>query len=91
MVLRLVLLRLCFIRGPSHGRHRNTQNPHDSAESQTRIDLAACYRLVDLFGWSDLINTRITAPVPGPQNHFLINRFGMLYDEITASQGRAVG
>ena len=55
------------------------------AEAQTRIDLAACYRLVDLFGWSDLINTRITARVPGPQNHFLINRFGMLYDEITAS------
>ena len=55
------------------------------AESQTRIDLAACYRLVDLFGWSDLINTRITARVPGAQNHFLINRFGMLYDEITAS------
>ncbi len=55
------------------------------AEWQTRIDLAACYRLVDLFGWSDLINTRITARVPGAHNHFLINRFGMLYDEITAS------
>ena len=55
------------------------------AESQTRIDLAACYRLVDLLGWSDLINTRITARVPGPQNHFLIKRLGMLYDEITAS------
>jgi hypothetical protein len=35
-----------------------------SAEGQTRVDLAACYRLVDLFGWSDLINTRITARVP---------------------------
>jgi len=55
------------------------------AEWQMRIDLAACYRLVDLFGWSDLINTRITARIPGPQDHFLINRFGMLYDEITAS------
>ena len=55
------------------------------AEAQIRLDLAACYRLVDLFGWSDLINTRIAARVPGPQNHFLINRFGMLYDEITAS------
>src|ERR1700741_98405 len=55
------------------------------AESQTRIDLAACYRLVDLFGWSDLINTRITARIPGPHDHFLINRFGMLYEEITAS------
>ena len=55
------------------------------AEWQTRVDLAACYRLLDLFGWSDLINTRITARVPGPHDHFLINRFGMLYDEITAS------
>ena len=61
------------------------------AEAQTRIDLAACYRLVDLFGWSDLINTRITARVPGPQNHFLINRFGMLYDEITASSLVKIG
>jgi ribulose-5-phosphate 4-epimerase/fuculose-1-phosphate aldolase len=55
------------------------------AEWRTRVDLAACYRLVDLFGWSDLINTRITARVPGRHDHFLINRFGMLYDEITAS------
>ncbi len=55
------------------------------AEWQMRVDLAACYRLVDLFGWSDLINTRITARIPGPHDHFLINRFGMLYDEITAS------
>ena len=57
----------------------------NEAEWQMRVDLAACYRLVDLFGWSDLINTRITARVPGSQDHFLINRFGMLYDEITAS------
>jgi ribulose-5-phosphate 4-epimerase/fuculose-1-phosphate aldolase len=55
------------------------------AEWQTRVNLAACYRLIDLFGWSDLINTRITARVPGARDHFLINRFGMLYDEITAS------
>ncbi len=55
------------------------------AEWQTRLDLAACFRLVDLFGWSDLINTRITARIPGAHDHFLINSFGMLYDEITAS------
>ena len=55
------------------------------AEWQTRLDLAACYRLVDLFGWSDLINTRITARVPGHHDHFLINPFGLLFDEITAS------
>ena len=46
------------------------------AEWQTRLDLAACYRLVDLFGWSDLVNTRITARVPGQHEHFLINPYG---------------
>ena len=55
------------------------------AEWQTRIDLAACYRLVDLFGWSDLVNTRITARVPGQHDHFLINPYGLLFDEVTAS------
>ena len=55
------------------------------AEWQTRLDLAACYRLVDLFGWSDLINTRITARVPGRHDHFLINPYGLLFEEVTAS------
>ena len=54
-------------------------------EWQTRCDLAACYRLVDLFGWSDLINTRITARVPGRDDHFLINPYGLLFEEVTAS------
>jgi ribulose-5-phosphate 4-epimerase/fuculose-1-phosphate aldolase len=54
-------------------------------EWQTRCDLAACYRLVDMFGWSDLINTRITARVPGRHDHFLINPYGLLFDEVTAS------
>jgi ribulose-5-phosphate 4-epimerase/fuculose-1-phosphate aldolase len=55
------------------------------AEWHTRVDLAACYRLVDLFGWSDLVNTRITARVPGQHEHFLINPYGLLFDEVTAS------
>jgi ribulose-5-phosphate 4-epimerase/fuculose-1-phosphate aldolase len=55
------------------------------AEWRTRLDLAACYRLVDLFGWSDLINTRITARVPGQHDQFLINPYGLLFDEVTAS------
>jgi ribulose-5-phosphate 4-epimerase/fuculose-1-phosphate aldolase len=55
------------------------------AEWQTRRDLAACYRLVDMFGWSDLINTRITARVPGSHDHFLINPYGLLFEEVTAS------
>jgi ribulose-5-phosphate 4-epimerase/fuculose-1-phosphate aldolase len=54
-------------------------------EWQTRCDLAACYRLVDMFGWSDLINTRITARVPGSDDHFLINPYGLLFEEVTAS------
>src|SRR5260370_4913459 len=55
------------------------------AEWQTRLDLAACYRLVDLFGWSDLVNTRITARVPGQHDPFLINPYGLLFDQGTAS------
>lgn len=55
------------------------------AEWQTRVDLAACYRLVDHFGWTDLIYNHISARVPGEHEHFLINPFGMLYEEITAS------
>ena len=46
-----------------------------AAEWETRIDLAACYRLVDMHGWSDLLGTHISARVPGPEHHFLINRF----------------
>src|SRR6266436_932919 len=55
------------------------------AEWRMRVDLAACYRLVDLLGWSDLINTRITARVPGRHDHFLINPYGLLFEEVTAS------
>ncbi len=56
-----------------------------AAEWQTRVDLAACYRLTALFGWDDLVFTHITAKVPGPKHHFLINPYGMMFDEITAS------
>ena len=55
------------------------------AEWQQRVDLAACYRLVALYGWDDLVFTHISARVPGPEHHFLINPYGMLFDEITAS------
>ncbi len=50
-----------------------------------RVDLAACYRLVAIYGWSDLIFTHISARVPGPEHHFLINPYGLMFDEITAS------
>lgn len=54
-------------------------------EWQLRCDLAACYRLVALYGWTDLIFTHISARVPGPGHQFLINPYGMMFDEITAS------
>lgn len=61
------------------------QNQVSAEEWQTRIDLAACYRLVASFGWSDLIFTHITARVPGVHDQFLINPYGMMFDEISAS------
>jgi ribulose-5-phosphate 4-epimerase/fuculose-1-phosphate aldolase len=55
------------------------------AEWSQRVELAAAYRLVALYGWDDLVFTHISARVPGPEHHFLINAYGMLFDEITAS------
>src|SRR3954471_22747852 len=56
-----------------------------AAEWQQRVDLAACYRLVAHYRWDDLIFTHVSARVPGPEHHFLINPYGMMFDEITAS------
>ncbi len=54
-------------------------------EWQARIDLAACYRLVDLYGLSDMMANHISSAVPGEHGAFLINPYGMMYEEITAS------
>ena len=54
-------------------------------ERDLRIDLAACYRLVAMFGWDDLVFTHISARLPGEHDAFLINPYGMLFEEITAS------
>jgi ribulose-5-phosphate 4-epimerase/fuculose-1-phosphate aldolase len=54
-------------------------------ERQARLDLAAAYRIVALYGWDDLVFTHISARVPGPEHHFLINPYGMMFEEITAS------
>lgn len=55
------------------------------AEWDVRVNLAACYRAVAMYGWDDLIFTHISARVPGSDEHFLINPYGMLFDEISAS------
>ena len=69
-----------------------------AGERQARVDLAAAYRLVALYGWDDLIFTHLSARVPGPEHHFLINPYDMMFEEITASslvkidvQGNPVG
>ncbi len=54
-------------------------------EWQQRVDLAAAYRLVAHYRWDDLVFTHLSARVPGPDHHFFINPYGMLFDEITAS------
>jgi len=56
-----------------------------AAEWQARVDLAACYRLVDLYGMSDMMANHISSHVPGEPGAFLINAYGMMYEEITAS------
>ena len=55
------------------------------AEWQARVDLAACYRLVDLYGMADMMANHISARVPGEEGTFLINAYGLMYEEITAS------
>lgn len=63
--------------------HSNASRYTD-AEWRMRVELAACHRLADLFGFSDIIWNHITAKVPDTE-HFLINRFGLRFDEVTAS------
>jgi ribulose-5-phosphate 4-epimerase/fuculose-1-phosphate aldolase len=60
-------------------------HPSDSPEWVTRVHLAACYRLCALNQWDDLIYTHISAAIPGEPDHYLINPFGMQFEEITAS------
>lgn len=67
----------------------STTESHPSSmtaeERQMRNDLAAAYRLVAMFGWDDLVFTHLSARLPGPDHHFLINPYGMLFEEISAS------
>ncbi len=86
------------INVPGHAALATVRERVSPAEWQLRCDLAAAYRLVKLFGWDDLVFTHISARIPGPEHHFLINPYGFMFEEITASSlvkidldGRAVG
>jgi ribulose-5-phosphate 4-epimerase/fuculose-1-phosphate aldolase len=65
--------------------HQPVREQVSKEEWQTRVDLAACYRLMHEFGMVEMIANHISARVPGTENEFLINPYGMLYEELTAS------
>ena len=67
------------------GAHPALKSRVSEAEWQVRVNLAALYRLVALNGWDDMIFTHISARVPGPEHHFLINPYGYYFEEMTAS------
>ena len=66
-------------------RHTGNVGSMSEEEWQIRCDLAACYQLIDLYGMSDLMSTHISARVPGKEDHFLLHRYGLLFEEVTAS------
>src|SRR5512139_975467 len=70
---------------PEKAAKPNVQDIVSPEEWQARVDLAAAYQLVADFGWDDLVFTHISARIPGPEHHFLINPYGLMFDEITAS------
>jgi len=70
---------------PSHLPLKSMKDQCPAEEWKVRVDLAACYRLVALYGMEDMMANHISARVPGEEGAFLINAYGMLYDEITAS------
>jgi ribulose-5-phosphate 4-epimerase/fuculose-1-phosphate aldolase len=67
------------------GISNNIKETVSAEEWQLRVDLAACYRLIAMHRWDDLIFTHISARVPGPEHHFLINPYGLMFEEMTAS------
>ena len=73
------------INAPGHAMLASVRASVSPDEWRLRCDLAAAYRLVKMFGWDDLVFTHISARVPGPEHHFLINPYGFLFEEITAS------
>jgi ribulose-5-phosphate 4-epimerase/fuculose-1-phosphate aldolase len=81
--------KLSATQGVPMTQHNNSTDRFHPDEWQLRVDLAACYRLVALYGWSDLVFTHISAKLPssvaGDAHQFLINPYGLMFDEITAS------
>ncbi len=68
------------------GKNQTIREQVSDQEWQVRVNLAACYRLIAVHGWDDLVFTHVSARVPGPDEHFLINAYGLLFEEMTASR-----
>src|SRR3954451_542378 len=77
--------RIRSLKAPEEHAIPSLEGKVSAEEWKLRVDLAALYRIVATYGWDDLIFTHISARVPGPDHHFLINPYGMLCEEITAS------
>ena len=73
------------LNAPGHPALVDVRAQCSPVEWQLRCDLAAAYRLVRMFGWDDLVFTHVSARIPGPEHHFLINPYGFMFEEITAS------
>ncbi|MEK9776788.1 MAG: class II aldolase/adducin family protein [Quisquiliibacterium sp.] len=65
--------------------NKSIQEQVSEQEWKLRVDLAACYRLIALYGWDDLVFTHVSVKLPGKDHHFLINPYGLMFEEITAS------
>src|SRR5690606_15473964 len=72
-------------RSSMNAPQKSLREQVSAEEWQLRVDLAACYRAVALYGWDDLVFTHLSARVPGPEHHFLINPYGLMFEEMTAS------
>ncbi len=73
------------LRAVGKPKLKTVRNRKESAEWQARLDLAAAYRLTAMLGWTDMLGTHISCRVPDTADQFLINPYGMLFEEITAS------
>src|SRR5688572_25634442 len=73
------------MNAPYPGISKHVRDLVSPEEWEARVNLAACYRLMDLFEMTDLISSHVSVRVPGAHNEFLINPYGLLYKQITAS------
>ena len=74
---------LMSVSAPIRAVSRQSETTREEWDS--RVELAACYRIFDMLGWTEMIFNHITLRVPGPERHFLINPYGLWYREVTAS------